>query len=111
MKFSTNKRKLWHEISYIRLIVFFFCFVFSFFQGHGKAVDWWSLGILIFEMLAGYPPFYGEQPFDVYRKIISQKIEYPPEVDSKAKVKKTKELKINKNFDNKVLPVVFTPEG
>lgn len=26
-------------------------------QGHGKAVDWWTFGILVYEMLAGYPPF------------------------------------------------------
>jgi serine/threonine protein kinase len=26
-------------------------------QGHGKPVDWWTLGILVYEMLAGYPPF------------------------------------------------------
>lgn len=35
-------------------------------DGHGKAADWWSLGIIIFEMLAGYSPFYDENPLTVY---------------------------------------------
>ena len=29
-------------------------------KGHGKAVDWWALGVLIYEMLAEYPPFYAD---------------------------------------------------
>ncbi len=35
--------------------------------GHGKGVDWWALGILIYEMLAGYPPFYDNQPVGIYQ--------------------------------------------
>jgi len=34
-------------------------------KGHAKSVDWWALGILLFEMLAGYPPFYDENPFGI----------------------------------------------
>jgi len=54
-------------------------------KGHGKAVDWWALGILCFEMLAGYPPFYDENPFGIYQKILQGKIEFPRQFDQKAK--------------------------
>lgn len=39
-------------------------------HGYGLAVDWWGLGILLHEMLYGYPPFYGHNPFEVYEKIL-----------------------------------------
>jgi len=29
-------------------------------KGHGNEVDWWSLGILVYEMLVGLPPFFQE---------------------------------------------------
>jgi serine/threonine protein kinase len=54
-------------------------------RGHGKAVDWWALGILIFEMLAGYPPFYDENPFAIYQKILAGDIEFPRHFDPYAK--------------------------
>jgi serine/threonine protein kinase len=54
-------------------------------KGHGKAVDWWALGILIYEMLAGYPPFYDENPFGIYQKILAGKIEFPRHFDVNAK--------------------------
>lgn len=46
-------------------------------QGHGKAVDWWTLGILIYEMLASYPPFYDMDPMKTYAKIMHGSISFP----------------------------------
>lgn len=50
-------------------------------KGHGRAVDWWALGILIFEMLAGYPPFFDDNPFGIYQKILAGKLEFPRHLD------------------------------
>lgn len=44
---------------------------------YNKSVDWWSLGVLIFEMLAGYTPFYDSTPMKTYEKILSGKLHYP----------------------------------
>ncbi|XP_070173726.1 cAMP-dependent protein kinase catalytic subunit PRKX-like [Littorina saxatilis] len=54
-------------------------------KGHNKAVDWWSLGVLIFEMLVGYPPFYADNPFGIYEKILAGKVEWPKIIDLVAK--------------------------
>jgi len=54
-------------------------------KGHNKAVDWWALGILIYEMLAGYPPFCDENPICIYEKILTGKFEWSQHVESTAK--------------------------
>eukprot|EP00929_Paragymnodinium_shiwhaense_P092832 TRINITY_DN5284_c0_g1_i2.p1 TRINITY_DN5284_c0_g1~~TRINITY_DN5284_c0_g1_i2.p1 ORF type:complete len:360 (+),score=88.43 TRINITY_DN5284_c0_g1_i2:184-1263(+) len=54
-------------------------------KGHGRAVDWWALGILIFEMLGGYPPFYDENPFGIYQKVLAGRIDFPKHFDVRAK--------------------------
>ena len=46
----------------------------SLLQGYNKAVDWWALGVLIYEMAAGYPPFFADQPIQIYEKIVSGKV-------------------------------------
>ena len=48
-------------------------------------VDWWTLGILCFEMLAGYPPFNDKSPFGIYEKILKNPLQFPQSINSKAK--------------------------
>jgi len=45
--------------------------------GHGKAVDWWSLGTLIYEMLTGLPPFYSQNINIMYQKILNGELRFP----------------------------------
>ena len=53
-------------------------------KGHDKAVDWWTLGILIFEMFVGYPPFEGSDAMDLYKKIVQNDVKYPKKVGPQA---------------------------
>lgn len=46
-------------------------------QGHGKGVDWWTLGVLIYEMLASVSPFYASDPLMMYRNIVRGKYKTP----------------------------------
>lgn len=45
-------------------------------KGYGKSVDWWSFGVLIYEMNAGYPPFYSQEPMKIYEKIVAGKYKF-----------------------------------
>ena len=42
-------------------------------QGYGKPVDWWSMGIILYEFLVGLPPFYGETPEELFSHTLSGK--------------------------------------
>ena len=54
-------------------------------KGHGKAVDWWTLGILLYEMLVGIDPFSDDDPMKTYQKILKGKINFPKTIDKDAK--------------------------
>ncbi|KAK6531597.1 hypothetical protein TWF694_002782 [Orbilia ellipsospora] len=50
-------------------------------QGYTKTVDWWTLGVLLYEMLTGLPPFYDENTNEMYRKILQDPLLFPgPEI-------------------------------
>jgi len=46
-------------------------------KGYNKAVDWWALGVLIYEMLVGNPPFFDDNPMNIYQKIINNNFDFP----------------------------------
>jgi serine/threonine protein kinase len=54
-------------------------------QGHGRAVDWWSLGALLYEMITGLPPFYSRNRETMFEKIMKAELTFPPTVSETAK--------------------------
>ncbi|XP_046840899.1 ribosomal protein S6 kinase beta-1-like [Xenia sp. Carnegie-2017] len=54
-------------------------------SGHGKAVDWWSLGALMYDMLTGAPPFCGENRKKTIDKILKGRLQLPPYLTPEAK--------------------------
>ncbi|TBT97298.1 C1-like protein kinase, partial [Hamiltosporidium magnivora] len=53
-------------------------------EGHSKEVDYWSLGILIHEMLTGNPPFYNESHYIIYQRILNENINLSSCIDKLA---------------------------
>ncbi|PRP84081.1 hypothetical protein PROFUN_04072 [Planoprotostelium fungivorum] len=51
-------------------------------DGYTELCDWWSVGVIMFEMLVGYPPFCSDTPPETYRKIINYKhtLRFPEDV-------------------------------
>jgi len=69
-------------------------------KGHGKGVDWWTLGILVYEMLAGQPPFVDDDPMGIYQQILASKLSFPRYFDRQAKnlIKKLLDADLTKRY-------------
>ena len=54
-------------------------------KDHGKAVDWYLLGVLLYEMLVGVPPHYAKSPNEVFEKITANSVKIPTKLSEEAK--------------------------
>lgn len=50
-------------------------------QGYGKPVDWWSMGIILYEFLIGCVPFFGDTPEELFAHTVNDDIEWPNNED------------------------------
>jgi serine/threonine protein kinase len=73
-------------------------------KGHGTAVDWWCLGVLIYELLVGVSPFSDEDPMIVYKNIVAGTISFPSNVskDAKSLIKHLLTADLSKRYGNMV---------
>lgn len=71
-------------------------------KGHSKPVDWWTLGILIYEMVVGQPPFCDEDPMGIYQRILAGKIFFTKYFDKNCRVlvKKLLTADLSKRYGN-----------
>ncbi|KNC84042.1 AGC/AKT protein kinase [Sphaeroforma arctica JP610] len=53
-------------------------------KGYGPAVDWWTIGVLLYEMITGLPPFYDENTNQMYQKILFADLKFPQGVSREA---------------------------
>ncbi|XP_009297388.1 microtubule-associated serine/threonine-protein kinase 1 [Danio rerio] len=51
-------------------------------QGYGKPVDWWAMGIILYEFLVGCVPFFGDTPEELFGQVISDDIVWPEDDDA-----------------------------
>ena len=56
-------------------------------EGHDTNADWWSYGILIYEMLFGIPPFFNDNNEKMFELILNSEVRFPKKLKSVMKLK------------------------
>lgn len=55
-------------------------------KGHGKAVDWYLLGVLFYEMLVGVPPYFANTQEEIFTNIEKAPLKIPSHLSNEAKL-------------------------
>lgn len=69
-------------------------------RGYSYSVDWWAFGVLVYEMSAGYPPFYSTDPIQLYEKILAGQFKTPASItrNCRSLIKRLLEVDPSKRF-------------
>ena len=70
--------------------------------GYSMGVDWWAVGILLYEMICGVDPFDDDSPMKIYENILEGKIKFSSDFDDKSKslIKHLLERDVSKRYGN-----------
>lgn len=71
-------------------------------KGYTKAVDWWAFGVLVYEMIAGHPPFFADEPIQIYERIVAGHYKFTPFFTAEAKdlVRNLLQADLTRRFGN-----------
>ena len=71
-------------------------------KGYSQPVDWYALGIMIYELLYGRPPFMANDPYEIFQMILKEKLKFPRDFDKNAKslIKKLCDHDLSKRLGN-----------